>query len=74
MAAAEVLRDLIRAGLDVSLTDDGRLAVSPRDRITDELRQSIRTHRDRLIGILAERSPRRSPSTPPGRTNTGSPI
>jgi hypothetical protein len=55
MAAAELYRDLVAAGFELSPAPDGRLEVRPRDRLTDDLRASIRAHRDELLRMLAVR-------------------
>lgn len=52
MGAGDVLEVLRRAGLSVNLIDD-KIIVAPRGRLTDPLRDAIRTHRDELVLALA---------------------
>jgi hypothetical protein len=39
-------------GLTLTVDDTGRLGVRPADRLTDELRELIRTHREELASIV----------------------
>lgn len=48
----DVLDRLNIENIRVSVTDDGRLAASPRGRITREIAGIIRTHRDDIIRHL----------------------
>jgi hypothetical protein len=43
---------LIVQGFDLALTLDGRLAVEPASKLSDELRAAIRKHKTALMGIL----------------------
>src|ERR1035441_10039916 len=68
MAVAAVLEPLIAAGLTVAVRPDGRLAVTPSQRITPLLDAHIRTHRDELIAALSAHAPtRRLMDWPPSR-------
>lgn len=51
----EAARYLTEQGFTVE-ADDGRLLVSPADRLTDELRHWIRSHRDSLVDEIARAS------------------
>ena len=51
MGARELLEDLRSAGLSVYLIDD-KIVVAPKAKLTDPLRDAIRTHRDGLAGLL----------------------
>ncbi len=45
---------LIEAGLRVDIVDGYKLAVSPSERLTDALRQHIRTHKGEILLALAD--------------------
>lgn len=51
MHAIDLYRDLQRAGLELS-TDGNKLLIAHADRLTDELRASIRQHKQALIDRL----------------------
>jgi hypothetical protein len=51
MGARALLSDLGGAGLSVRLIDD-KIIVTPKDRLTDPLRDAIRTHRAELVEAL----------------------
>jgi hypothetical protein len=51
MGARDLLHDLRDAGLLVALIDD-RIIVTPRDRLTDPMRDAIRAHRTELVEAL----------------------
>ena len=51
-ATLAVLEHIRSAGLDVGLTDDHRLKVTPASRITPELRELVKAHRDDLLAYL----------------------
>jgi hypothetical protein len=53
MTAHPVLEPLITAGLTAAVRPDGRLAVSPSERITPAVDAHIRAHRAELIAVLA---------------------
>lgn len=59
MAGSTVLEPLIAAGVTAAIRYDGRIVVSPAERITDALDAHIRNHRDELIAALA--APRAAP-------------
>lgn len=68
MSANPVLEPLIAAGLTVAVRPDGRLAVTPSQRITPVLDAYIRAHRDELIAALRVHAPtRRLLDWPPPR-------
>lgn len=52
MTAPDVLHQLREYGLIVKL-DDGRLIVTPADRLTDETRQLIRDNKPGIVAALA---------------------
>lgn len=55
MGAADILDPLTKlraAGLTVTM-DDGRVIVQPAERLTDELRQTIRDHRAEIVATLS---------------------
>jgi hypothetical protein len=54
---AELLHELRKAGLTISILHKSLLIVEPKDRITDELRERIKMFKPELIKIL---------SVPPG--------
>lgn len=53
MDAATILRHLYAAGIHLDLKGD-RLSASPAARLTDELRDLIRTHKPALVAYLTE--------------------
>lgn len=59
--AADFYRELVAWGFSVA-TDGEQLLVSPRDRITDQLRQRIRASKADLLRLLSDPSP--PPLTP----------
>lgn len=63
MGARELLADLAGAGLSVKLIED-RIIVSPKDRLTDTLREAICTHRAELVDALKPKSAMRPTPTP----------
>ena len=52
MGAPDVLQHLQDAGLHLAVID-GKIIVTPRSKITDDLRQSIKHNRDKLLQALA---------------------
>ena len=52
MGAPDVLQHLNAAGLHLALSD-GKIIVTPRAKLTDDLRQSIKDNRDALLRALA---------------------
>jgi hypothetical protein len=60
MLATQVLQNLQSQGFSIQLQNDS-LLVSPREKITDSIRDTIREHKPELIKILTKR---------PSRTNT----
>ena len=52
MGAPDVLQHLHAAGLHLALID-GKIIVQPRSKLTDNLRQSIKDNRDKLLQALA---------------------
>ena len=55
MGAPDVLQHLHAAGLHLALID-GKIIVQPRSKLTDNLRQSIKDNRDKLLQALAATS------------------
>ena len=55
MAPAKLLRDLESRGFRFFVRDD-QLLVAPSDRLTDDQRESIRTMRPQLIGLMKNRA------------------
>ena len=53
MTAADTYLDLFGRGLRLRADDDGRLIVSPGDRLTDDDRVAIRRHKGELLAIVA---------------------
>jgi hypothetical protein len=53
MTAQPVLEPLIAAGVTAALRPDGRLTISPSQRITPALDAHIRAHRDELLAALS---------------------
>ncbi len=51
MQTGTLLQEIIGAGLDIQAID-GNLHVSPKDRITDEIRASIRTNKTALLDLV----------------------
>lgn len=49
MTEREIQDRLIAGGFTLSISPDGRLLVGPPSKLTDELRDAIREHRDALI-------------------------
>jgi hypothetical protein len=49
---ATVLERLNSAGLTVALIEDGLIGVSPKDRLTDDLRALIRSQREVILAAL----------------------
>lgn len=45
-------KQLIEAGFDVSVTDSGKLAVTPASKLTPELRTFIATHKPEIVAAL----------------------
>lgn len=80
-ATLAVLEHIRSAGLDVGLTDDHRLKVTPASRLTPELRELVKAHRDDLLAYL-EREAANAPAplpepcptqAPPEHTTSASP-
>ena len=55
MTARGVLADLERQGFILTPRSEGKLAVSPSDRLTDVLRKTIRTNKRALVVALKQR-------------------
>jgi hypothetical protein len=54
--AAELVKTLRGFGLNLYATEEGVIKVSPRDRVTAEVRQQVQARRDDLLAVLeAER-------------------
>lgn len=53
MTAEALYLDLFGRGLRLRADDDGRLIVSPGERLTDNDRVAIRRHKDELLAIVA---------------------
>ena len=51
MGAPDVLQHLHAAGLHLALSD-GKIIVTPRAKLTDDLRQTIKDNRDKLLQAL----------------------
>ena len=51
---AGILASLAGAGLSVSVIDGDRIAVSPKNLLTDDLRSFIRDHRKSIVSALRE--------------------
>jgi hypothetical protein len=66
MGARDVLHELRGAGLSVQLID-GRIIVTPKERLTDPLRDAIRAHRDDLVLVLKPDVPGATTPTPTAR-------
>jgi len=62
MTAADTYLALFGRGLRLRADDDGRLIVSPGDRLTDDDRVAIRRHKGELLLIVAYAA---TPSGPP---------
>lgn len=60
MGARELLIDLAADGFEVR-ADGDRLLVSPRERITDGLRDALRAVKPELLALLAERASQPEP-------------
>jgi len=52
MTAIELLTDLQRQGFTLIPLPDGKLAVKPADRLTEDLRQSIRQCKHEMVNLL----------------------
>jgi hypothetical protein len=52
MTAIELLSDLERQGFTLIPLPEGKLAVKPADRITDDLRQHIRQRKNEVVALL----------------------
>jgi len=61
MSARELLADLAGAGFEVR-ADGDRLRVSPRERITDGMRDALRAAKPELLELLAERASQPEPT------------
>jgi hypothetical protein len=67
MGAPDLLRHLRDSGLQLSVAGD-LLTVTPRDRLTDEMRQAIREFKPALLALLAGAKP--EPTQSPYWPNT----
>jgi hypothetical protein len=45
--------ELQAAGFELSATDEGNIVVRPKSRLTDPIRQFIRTHKPELVEYLS---------------------
>lgn len=63
MGATDLLQHLNTAGLSLQ-ADGDRLTVTPRERLTDPLRDAIKAHKAELIAALAEPAGQPPTSTP----------
>jgi hypothetical protein len=52
MSAAHIIQTLEVAGIDLQLSDDGRLT-APADSLSHEMRLAIKAHRGEIIDLLA---------------------
>ncbi len=66
MNAIELVDTLQQQGFTLTLLSEGKLAVKPADRITDELRQHIRQCKAEVLALLVSR---RSASSDQGSTH-----
>ncbi len=64
--SAGILAELERHGFQIRLAGD-RIAVSPKDAITDEVRQIIRTNRKEILAVLREGQARPAGAFKPSR-------
>lgn len=67
MGAPDILALLAASGLTIRPLPGGLLEVAPRDRLTDDLRALIRSHRSEILAALGAPSPQPRPSTDPDR-------
>ena len=76
MTAEALYLDLFGRGLRLRADDDGRLIVSPGDRLTDDDRAAIRQHKDELLAIVAYAATTSGPadSTGPAPVVSGQPV
>lgn len=51
---SDLLVPLMHAGLTVQIAEGKQLAITPAERLTDELRQYIRQHKDALLALLSK--------------------
>lgn len=56
MTAAAILQQVAAAGLRIQPTPDGKLWVTPKDRLTPNLAAAIKAHRAELLAILGGQS------------------
>ncbi len=65
--AVTILEDLTRRGF-ILQAHGGKVRVAPRDAVTEEIRQVIRTHREEILTLLRLKQPLDQPeATPPTR-------
>jgi hypothetical protein len=69
---AQALETIRAAGLTIILTDDRCLKVTPKSRITPELRELVKAHRDELLAYL-EREAANDPTPLPKPCPTQAP-
>lgn len=75
MTAEALYLNLFGRGLRLRADDDGRLIVSPGDRLTDGDRAAIRRHKDELLVIVAYAAvPSSPPDSGPATNRTGQPV
>jgi len=75
MTAEALYLALFGRGLRLRADDDGRLIVSPGDRLTDDDRVKIRRHKDELLAIVAYAAiPSTQPDSEPAPNRTGQPV
>jgi TubC N-terminal docking domain len=56
MTAMELLTDLHRQGFILIPLPEGKLAVKPVEKLTDELRETIRRYKTEVLALLSQRS------------------
>lgn len=72
MTDAEAIAEYLhQAGLQLSLTDDLRLYVTPASAITPTVRKVIGTHKTALVDWLLSLTPHEPFTEPPGYEGTG---
>jgi hypothetical protein len=63
VTASEILRELQQRGVAISATPDGTLRLAGRGpRLSEELREAIRQHKEAIVAALGQGSPQPAPS------------
>jgi len=65
MTATEFLKDLQHQGFTFTLLPDNKLAVAPRERVTDALRAQLKKRKQGLLAALRQQSARARPYLTP---------